>query len=385
MSTLTAYVHATIYPVAAPPIYDGIMLVRDGKILAVGGADLGIPDGAELCDMSGLSVMPGLVDAHSHVGIMGDGEGQAANDSSESAEPVNAKIRVIDSVNPRQRSFAMAREGGITTSCIIPLGNPIAGLTCVLKTAGDVLDDMVLKNPAGLKSALGEAPKRSYGQKRGQPPFTRMGIACMVRNFLAQAEEYNRSKAKSGFNESLENGAMLFRGEIPLRIHAHRQDDIVTAVRIAEEFGIAYRIEHCTEGHLVADFLARHRVTAHVGPGLFCRTAQEWANADERNAAILEHTGVKVCLITDHPFLDSRYLMTSAAMVHKYGMSFAGTLRSITLSPAESLGIERRVGSLEPGKDADFVVLSGRPFSYKSVILATYINGVAVYRRPEQC
>lgn len=386
MSKLTAYTGATLYPVEGPPVRNGTMLTSDGRIQCIGTCDVEIPSDAAIVDLRGRVVIPGIVDAHSHVGIMGDGDGPGANDANEMPEAVNGKIRVIDSVDPRQRSFEFAREGGITTACIVPLGNPIAGTAAVLKTSGRTVDGMIVRNPAGLKCALGEGPKRSHGQARKQAPFTRMGTAALVRDFFRSAAEYAAGRPPKGgpvgLNLGLEAGAMVLKGQIPFRVHAHRQDDIVTAVRLAEEFGIQYRIEHCTEGHLIAEFLAKHGVIAHVGPGLFCRRPQEWARADERNAAILHAAGVKVCLVTDHPFLDSRYILASAAIVWKYGMPFEDVLRALTLWPAESLGVQDRVGSLRAGKDADFVVLSGEPLRYKSVVLSTYAGGVEVYHRP---
>jgi len=402
---LVAFKGAAIYPVDAPKMESGTILVADGKVKALGGGESEIPTGAEVVDLTGKVILPGFIDAHSHLGIMGEGEGQSSNDANEMPDPVNGKISSLYSANPAHRSFASAREGGITTVNIVPLGNPIAGLSFACKTVGSIIDDMVVRDPTGLKCALGEGPKRAHGLNRKQAPTTRMGIAGLVREFFYKAREYKEkkeaAKAVAGLatddaseargegdgkmpdiDLNLEAGVRVLRGELPFRIHAHRYDDIVTAIRICEEFGISYSIEHCTAGHLIVDFLAEREITAHVGPGLMSRGPQERAEADDRNPAILDAAGVKVCLITDHPFLDSRYMLPYAAVVHKHGMPLDRVLRALTLNPAESLGIDDRVGSLTPGKDADFLVLSGEPFTYTSVILSTYIEGEEVYSRP---
>ena len=399
---------ATIYPVDGPKIEDGVMIVEGGKIKAIGSAkDVEIP-AVEVIDVSGKVILPGFVDAHSHVGVWGDGEGSAAYDGNEMGNPIAAKVSALDAANPEQVSFAGAREGGITSLQIIPgSGNPVGGLAFACKTAGTIIDDMVIKNPTGLKGALGENPKRAYGQFFKKAPMTRMGTAGVIRDYFHQVKEYMAKKeaaearAKEAeakaedaeangngvapgpdYNPDLEAGALVMKGEIPFRVHAHRYDDIITAVRICEEFGIPFSIEHCTTGFKVAQFLGERGAVAHVGPGLFSRGKQELADADERNPALLDAAGVKVCLITDHPFLDSSYLLPYAGVAHKHGMPLDRVLRALTLNPAESLGIEDRVGSLTPGKDADFVVMSGEPFTYTSVILSTHIEGNVVYKRP---
>lgn len=382
---------AKIYTVTGPVLDPGMMLIDDkGRIAAIG-EQVDAPAGVEVLDITGKVVLPGLIDAHSHVGIWGDGEGAPGYDGNEMPDPINAKVNALDATNPFQRSFASAREGGITTLQITPgSGNPIGGLAFACKTAGTVIDDMVIKNPTGLKGALGENPKRAHGQRFKHAPSTRMGIAGMIRDYFRKAKEYGEKKAKAeeegkpfARDLNLEPGLMVLKKEIPFRVHAHRHDDIATVVRLCEELDINYSIEHCTDGHLIADFLGKHRVIAHVGPGLSSRSKVETRNYTDRNAAVLARHGVKVCLMTDHPFLDCRYFMVYAAVAHKHGLGFEDTLKAITINPAESLGIADRVGSLEAGKDADFIVLSGEPFTYKTVILATYIEGKCVWERPK--
>lgn len=374
---------AKIYPVNGDVLENGMMLIdNQGKIAAIG-ENLSAPADCQVLDLTGKVVLPGFVDAHSHVGIWGDGEGRPAYDGNEMSAPVVAQVNALDATNPRQRSFASAREGGITSIQIVPgSGNPIGGLGFACKTAGTIIDDMVIKNPTGLKGAMGENPKRSH-------KLTRMGVAAKIREYFQQAAEYAQKKDAAlaedkpfDIDLNLEPGYKVIMGEIPFRVHAHRHDDIVTAVRLCEELGIQYTIEHCTDGHLVADFLAEHQVQAHVGPGLSSRGKVELANFTDANAAMLHKAGVKVSLITDHPFLDSRYFHAYGGVAMKYGLTVEETLRMMTINPAESLGIADRVGSLEVGKDADFLVLSGEPFTYTSVILETYIEGKQVYKRP---
>lgn len=374
---------AKIYPVNADPIDTGMMLVnKDGKITAIG-ENLTIPADAKVLDLTGKVVLPGFVDAHSHVGIWGDGEGRSAYDGNEMSNSVAGYVNALDAANPLQRSFAGAREGGITSLQIVPgSGNPIGGLGFACKTAGTVIDDMVIKNPTALKGAMGENPKRAH-------KLTRMGIAATIRDYFQKAKEYMEAKEKAqaegkpfAIDLNLEGGCKVLKGEIPFRVHAHRHDDIVTAVRLCEELGIDFSIEHCTDGHLIADFLAEHQVCAHVGPGLSSRGKVEVANFNDANPAILTKAGVKVSLITDHPFLDSRYFHAYGGVSMKYGLTVDETLRLMTINPAESVGIADRVGSLEVGKDADFIVLSGEPFVYTTAILETYIEGKRVYQRP---
>lgn len=380
---------AKIYPVVGKVLENGMMVVDEkGKIKDIG-EDLPLDQDAKIIDLDGKVIIPGLIDAHSHVGMWGDGEGITGADGNESVRAITGEVRAIDSVNPRQISFKAAREGGITTIQVLPgSGNPIGGLGFACKTYGDIIDDMVVKNPTALKGATGENPKGAHGIGQGHSPLTRMGVASMIREYFTEAKEYGERKKKAEeegkvfeTDLNLESGLMVLKKEIPFRVHAHRHDDIVTIIRICEEFEIDYTIEHCTDGHLIAEYLGEKNVTAVVGPGLSPATKVENKDLSDRTAAILNKHGVKVCLMSDHPFLDCKYFLHFGAIAHKYGLSFKETLKSMTINPAEALGIEDRVGSLEKGKDADFLVLNGEPLSYKGSIERTYIEGKLVWER----
>ncbi|HZJ83349.1 MAG TPA: amidohydrolase [Clostridia bacterium] len=382
---------AKIYPVVGQVLENGMIKIdENGKIKEIG-ENISIDNSDQLIDFTGKVIIPGLIDCHSHVGMWGDGEGRSGNDGNESVRPITGEVRAIDSVNPRQISFEGAREGGITTVQIVPgSGNPIGGLAFACKTYGKIIDEMVVKNPTGLKGATGENPKRAHGQTQGHSPATRMAVASMIRKYFDEVKEYgikkNKAQEEGKTFESdlnLESGIMVVNKEIPFRIHAHRHDDIVTVVRICEELDIDYSIEHCTDGHLIAEYLGKKNVTAMVGPGLSAASKVETANISDENPAILAENGVKVCLMTDHPFLNCRYFLQYGAISHKHGLPFEETLKAMTINPAEALGIEDRVGSLEVDKDADFVVLNGEPFSYKGSVEKTFIEGKLVWERKQ--
>lgn len=380
---------AKIYPVIGEVLESGMIKIdKQGKILDIG-EKVPIHEGDKVLDFTGKVIIPGLIDGHSHVGMWGDGEGRPGYDGNESVKAVAGEVRAIDAVNPRQISFEAAREGGITTIQVVPgSGNPIGGLGFACKTYGTIIDEMVVKNPTGLKGATGENPKMAHGQAQGHSPATRMAVASIIREYFKDAREYGEKKEKAekegkSFDTdlNLESGLMVLKREIPFRVHAHRHDDIVTVVRICEELDIDYSIEHCTDGYLIADYLGKKNVVAMVGPGLSPAAKVETASITDKNPAILAENGVKVCLMTDHPFLNCRYFLHYGAIAHKYGLPFEETLKAMTINPAEALGIDDRVGSLEIGKDGDFVVLNGEPFSYKGSVEKTYIEGQLVWER----
>ncbi|BAD40897.1 amidohydrolase [Symbiobacterium thermophilum] len=373
--TKLAITGATVYPISRPPMAGATLLVGDGKILAVGLVE--IPSDAEVVDARGLHLLPGFVDPHTHVGLWGEGDGPPAYDGNEWTSPTTAQVRALDAINPFHVSFADARSAGVTTVQTLPgSGNPIGGEMVVIKTRGRTADEMVLRRPSGLKGALGENPKRLHGQNHKRTPATRMGVAAVIRQFLTRARAYDPEK---GRDLGLELARKVLDREIPLRLHAHRADDILTAIRIAREFSIDLSIEHCTEGWMVVDALAEAGYPVTLGPMLGGRSKVETANLTFRNPGILEKAGVHVSLMTDHPFVPIAHHRIQGALAVREGMSEAGALRAMTLSPAEMLGVADRVGSLEPGKDADFVLWSDHPFRARARVLATYIEGQRVY------
>jgi len=386
MKETMAIVDATIYPVSSVPIENGILLISGGKILQVG-ENVTIPQGATVIDAKGKMILPGFVDAHTHVGIWSEWYGQAESDGNEGSNPVTASVRAIDAVWPDHFAFKDARSGGVTCVQVTPgSGNVIGGETVVVKTFGTVVDDMVVRNPAGMKGALGENPKGSYGSQ-GKAPKTRMGIASILRNALFKAKDYLR-KLEAGLEDpskmpdtdlDMLSLVKVLKKEIPLRVHAHRADDIVTAVRIAEEFDIDYSIEHCTDGIEVADFLGKRKAKVNIGPTIWHRAKIETLNISPQTPGALSRAGCHVSIISDHPFHPIQHLVTAAAVAWANGMSEEDALKAITLNPAITLGVDDRVGSLEPGKDADFSIWTGHPFKIRSKIETVFIEGEKVF------
>ncbi|AEG14158.1 amidohydrolase [Desulfofundulus kuznetsovii DSM 6115] len=369
-------------------IYEpGMVLVEQGKIVAVGPLNR-VPAGAEVDDATGCVVMPGFIDAHCHVGVAEEIYREEGDDTNEYTDPVTPHLRAIDAVYPADLGFEDARAGGVTTVATGPgSANIIGGEMVALKTAGQVVDRMVLRSPVGLKAALGENPKRTYGREK-KMPATRMASAALLREALAKAQDYQRKleTAAAGRGErpdrdlKMESLVRVLRREIPLRVHAHRADDIMTALRIAREFNLLLVVEHCTEGYLVAQELAAHGVMAVVGPMITNRAKVELKGISLQTPRALAEAGVTFAIMTDHPVVPIQYLALSAALAVRGGLPEEKALRAITLDAARILGLENRLGSLEPGKDADIVVLSGYPFDPRTRVIKTYIDGRLVYK-----
>lgn len=385
---MRAIVNGKICTMAGAVLEKGTILIEAGKIKAVG-ADLAVPPGAEIIDAQGGYVLPGIIDAHTHIGVYEEGIGFEGADGNEMTNPATPHIRALDAVNPADKAFAGARAGGVTSLAVAPgSANVIGGQVLAMKTWGRVVDDMVIRAPLGLKVAFGENPKWVYSNQK-KSPSTRMAVAAILRENLTAARNYldKLERAKDDPEKApdrdlkLEILAKVLRKEIPLRAHAHRADDIITAVRIAEEFDVDIVIEHCTEGHLIADFLAEKGVPAIIGPTLGTRPKVELVNATFRTPGILHKAGVKVALTSDHPVFPVQQLPIQAALVHKHGLPEEEALKAITINAAEILGIANRVGSLEPGKDADIVIFSGHPFHWKTRVEKTLIDGEIVYER----
>jgi imidazolonepropionase-like amidohydrolase len=381
-----------VVPVDGEPVDGGTVLIRDGKIAAVGApADVDLPDGVDEVDASGCWVLPGFIESHAHVGVHEDGEAWAGNDTNEMTDPNGARFRALDGINPADLGFIDALSGGVTSSVIKPgSGNPIGGQTIAVKNWGRTVDEMVFREAVSVKSALGENPKRVYGEK-GKTPATRLGVAAVLREAFVNAQNYKakrEDKAEKGdpFDRdlTLETLARVLDGELLWDQHTHRADDIATAIRISEEFGYKLVVNHGTEGHLVADLLAEKNIPVIFGPMFTSRVKVELRNRTMRAAGIMAKAGVKIAITTDHPVVPIHFLVHQATLAVKEGLDRATALRALTVNPAEILRLDDRVGSLKPGLDADVVIWSGDPLDVMSRALRVFIDGKDVYSYDEE-
>lgn len=367
-------------------IYEkGDVLIDNGKIIDVG-EDLIAPLDAEIIDVQGLIVTPGLIDAHCHLGMWENAMGFEGADGNEATEPITPQLRAIDGINPMDKYFEEAYQAGVTTVATGPgSANVIGGQFAVIKTYGKRIDDMVVKEVAAIKVAFGENPKSVYHEQR-KMPSTRMAVAALLRQELIKAQEYMEKMEHAGEDKKperdlgLEALVKVLKKEIPLKAHAHRADDIFTALRIAKEFNVDITIDHCTDGHLIVDELVKENVKAIVGPSLSERSKIELVNLSFKTAGILSKAGLTVAIMTDHPVIPLNYLSLCAALAVKDGMDEMEALKAITINPARILGIEDRVGSIEKGKDADIVVFDGDPLEVKTKTKYVFINGKLVHK-----
>jgi imidazolonepropionase-like amidohydrolase len=385
-----AIVGGYVVPVTSEPIDGATVLIQDGKIAAIG-TRVDIPADARVIDAAGGWVLPGFIEAHGHVGVHEEAEGWAGSDSNELTEPVTAHVRALDAINPADLGFRDAISGGVLAVNVNPgSGNPIGGQTAALKCWGRTVDQMLLRAPAGMKSALGENPKRIYGERK-QTPSTRLGTAAVIRgalvdagNYLAKLEaEQRKSEADRkpvDRDLKLEALGMVLRREIPWRQHCHRADDIATALRIAAEFGYDLVIDHGTEAHLLADILAAQDIPVIIGPLFTSRSKVELRNRSLANPGKLAAAGVTIAITTDHPVVPINFLAHQAALSVKHGLDRDTALRALTINPARIVGIEDRLGSIEPGKDADLVIWSGDPLDVLSRVTRALIDGAEIYR-----
>lgn len=375
---MLAIVGATVHTVARGTLKEGTVLLDGGKIIAVGNS-VPIPQDAQVYNARGKIVTPGLIDCHTHLGIAEEAVGTAHLDKNEVNDPVCPHLRAIDAINPEDEGLEDAVSGGITTIIVTPGSeNVIGGQSVAIKTYGRIIDAMILRQPAGVKIAFGENPIKIYSAK-DRPPSTRMTIAGLIRENLAAAKDYARKLPDVDCNLRLEILAKVLSGEIPLRAHAHTAEDIMTAIRIAEEFNVRLTLEHATAGHKVADAIAARGIPAAIGPSITARVKVELKDRTYRTPAILHAAGVKVALITDHPFLPINGLRLEAGLAIKEGLPTDTALRAITLNAAEIIGVDSRVGSIEQGKDADLVIFDGDPFTIATKVDSVFINGEAVY------
>ena len=380
--------NGVVHPMDAPVIPRGFVLLEGDKIAAVGSMEaLPAGYGGQVLDAEGGHILPGFIDAHCHLGLFGDALGFEADDGNESTDPCTPQLRAIDGVNPLDRGFREAREGGVTTVLTGPgSANPIAGQFLAMKTDGRWVDEMVVKAPAAMKFALGENPKSVYNDRK-ETPVTRMATAAIIRENLAKAQEYQDKQSKAeedpdedvpDYDARLEALVPVVTGALPAHFHAHRADDIATAVRIAREFGLKPVVVHGTEGYLVPELLAQANVPVITGPCLTDRSKPELVGQTLSNPARLRAAGVKVAICTDHPETPIQYLPLCAAMAVRGGMAPEDALAAITRDAAEIAGISKRVGTLTPGKDADVVVTSGHPFDWNGEVRAVFLNGKRV-------
>lgn len=360
------------------------ILLADGKIAAIG-TDLTAPADAAVFDADGLEVYPGFVDAHTHIGLDGYGIGYEGCDYNEMNDIWTPQLRAIDGINPRDPSLADARKAGVTCVCTGPgSANVLGGTFLAMKTVGERVDNMIVRDPVAMKCAFGENPKRCY---RDKCDSTRMSTAAFLRGALMQARDYGaRKQAANGdvtkmpaYNQKLEALLPVLAREIPLKAHAHQANDIFTALRIAREFDLRLTLEHVTEGHLIADELAGEKdVPMAVGPSLTFASKFELQNKSWKTPGVLANAGCHVSIITDNSVIPQQYLPLCAGMAVKAGMDPFDALKAITINPAEHIGVADRVGSLEVGKDADVVITNGCPFEVMTEVKAVFIDGARI-------
>lgn len=376
-----------IKTMAGEDIENGQILIEDGKIKAVG-KDIEVPIDVEIIDAKGCLVTPGLVEGHCHIGMWEEGIGFEGEDGNEDVEPITPHLRAIDGINPMDQSFKDAIGGGVTTTVTGPgSANVIGGQFLAMKTYGNRVDKMIIKDPVAIKIAFGENPKRVYSEQH-KSPVTRMAVAAMLRETLYEAKQYmieiEESKddpdKRPDYDLKMEALLPVMKKEIPLKAHAHRADDIFTALRIAKEFDVNITLDHCTEGHLIVDELAAEGKPCLVGPTLGSRSKVELKYKSFETPKILVDAGIKIAIITDSNVIPIEYLSMCAGLAVKGGLSEEDAWKAITINPAEIIGIDDRVGSIEVGKDADIAIFRGNPLidlNYETEM--TIIDGKVVY------
>ena len=366
-------------------IENGYVLIGDdGKIVSIG-KDLEETSDMTVVDAGGRLVTPGCVEAHCHIGL---GDLLSGKDYNESSSPITPEMRAIDGINPQHEVFGNAIRGGVTSVCTGPgSANIIGGTFAAIKCYGKRIDDMIIKNPVAMKIAFGENPKKDHGQGN-KAPKTRMAIAALLREFLYKAKKYYTDKEEGknpAFDFKLEAMLPVMSGEIPLKAHAHRADDIFTAIRIAKEFGLKLTLDHCTDGALIADELAKEGYPAFIGPTMGGKSKYELLNKSFKTPAVLNSAGVDIAIITDAGVIQIEYLPLVAGMAVKAGLPLEEAWKAITINAATLTGIGDRVGSLEVGKDGDVVIWQADPLrEVGAEAYITVIDGKVVYRATEE-
>lgn len=378
--------NATIRSMAKAGTFDGSVLIKDGKIAEVSNV-ISLPESAacETIDVRHHLLMPGLIEAHCHMGITEEKKGQEGDDCNETVHPITPMLRSIDAINTMDAAFSDAVRAGITSANIGPgSSNVVGGQFAVIKTCGRRIDDLILKMPSAMKVAFGENPKVNYSGM-DMSPATRMAIAGMLRNELVNVRQYLCDYEKNNTPYSLHYEAWrpVFEKKIPLKAHVHRVDDIFTAIRIAKEFDLRMTLDHCSEGHLIAEELAAENYPAIVGPDFTTRNKIEVQNVAFKTAGILANAGVTVAITTDHPVSLIQSLPLCVGLSVKQGLSLEDGYRAMTINAAKICGTDDRVGTIEKGKDADIAIFDGNPMETFTKTLMTIIDGKVVYRTKE--
>ena len=362
----------------------GCLLTDQSKIVKIA-ESIGVDENRDgrTIDANGGWVLPGLIDAHCHIGIQEEGMGMEGNDTNEVNKPITPYIRALDAINPMDSAFHNAIKAGITAVMAGPgSSNVVGGQFVFMKTQGRCIDNMVVKQPAAMKIALGENPKKNYGDQNTMPS-TRMSLGALLRRELFAARQYCDAKknAGDGFDEDfeMEGWPAVFSGDIPLKAHVHRADDILTAIRIAKEFGLRMTLDHCTEGHLIADEIKASGFPAILGPSMASRNKIEIKYMDFKTAGVLNRAGVKVAIMTDHPVSLIQCLPLCAGLAAREGLGMDEAMKAITINAAEICGVADRLGSLEAGKDADIAIFDGNPLEVFTRCRYTIINGDLIY------
>lgn len=379
--------NARILTMAGVDYDHGDILIKEGKIVKIDNNISITKNITEIIDARNCLVMPGIIEAHCHIGIIEEKKGSEGDDCNEMTEPITPYIRALDAINPMDSTFHKALSAGITGVMVGPgSSNIVGGQFVFIKTHGRVIDNMVVLEPAAMKVAFGENPKNTYNNAN-KMPTTRMSMAALLREELFEAKKYIRNKKDSEhsgekFNEEFRKECWLpvFAKKFPLKVHAHRADDILTAIRIAKEFDLKITIDHCTEGHLIAKEIKESKFPVIIGPTLSSRNKIETQNCDFKTAGILHKEGIKVAITTDHPVTRIQDLAICAGFAAKEGLGIEEGLRAITINAAEICNVSHRVGSIEVGKDADIAIFDGNPMEVFTKTLYTIIDGKIVYR-----
>lgn len=381
-------INGKIFPMEGENIENGYVRVKEKKIVELGGmSDFHKIDKEEILDVQGAWVLPGFIEAHAHIGITEEKWGAIGDDCNEETMPVTATLRAIDAVNPMDPAFHDAIEAGITSVMTGPgSANVVGGQFVFIKTQGRCMDNMIIKEPAAMKVAFGENPKTTYGDK-DQFPATRMGTAALLRKTLYEAVQYKADKENGRLDQTdfeMEPWIPVLNREIPLKAHAHRADDILTAIRIAKEFQVDITIDHGTDGHLIADEIKESGFPVIVGTDLTSRSKLEVQNMNFKTNKILYEAGVLIAITTDHPVALIQYLPLCAGLAVKHGLPMEEGLKAITINAARICGVSDRIGSLKKGKDADIAVFSGNPLEVFTKTLYTIIDGEIIYENEDE-